>query len=270
MDDNSESVKVDSKIRTLGDKAYDSNVAGSLQSLSIADQWIEVDFSYFSYTSTKELAVSTIEADVVFQVGDKVWIQQSGTDKYFFVINRTSTSITLFGGTDYTIANASIDKFAFSRLPKPVGHPNLFNYTPVPYDQDFNAYSSNTSKGIITMVGNLVVDIVGISATMTSATGNIGLYIKSPFTGSAVGEDFYALPISSFSTVQGGLLVRAQHPLGGTRIGLQAMTLPVTSNPPYSTSDFGLWYTCETDGTFLTASTNLTVQFTLPYLIRTT
>lgn len=61
--------------------------------------------------------------------GMKLKITQT-TDKFFVVVNVTATTLTVTGGTDYTVANAAITAFYFSFVEMPKGYPDWFNYTP--------------------------------------------------------------------------------------------------------------------------------------------
>jgi len=55
-------------------------------------------------------------------VGNRIKLTQT-TVKYFIVTAITSTTITLYGGTDYTLANAAITDIYFSNVKSPFGFP---------------------------------------------------------------------------------------------------------------------------------------------------
>lgn len=136
----------------------------------LADGWIPVasTWTYASSASVKE------SGDVRYKYsrGDRVKIVQ-GTNKFFYV-NSTSysapnTTISLIGGSDYSVANAAITAAYFSHDENPVGFPHWFNWTAT-----FNGWSSNPANGIyrFRISGNAVdVSIAQPSNGTSNATG---------------------------------------------------------------------------------------------------
>lgn len=80
------------------------------------------------YVSATTMTVSAGLAATLF-VGDKLLLRQAGSDKYFYITGISGTTITIFGGTDYTLANAVIGKAQFSKAANPTGFPGYFNST---------------------------------------------------------------------------------------------------------------------------------------------
>jgi hypothetical protein len=64
--------------------------------------------------------------------GMKIKLTQSGTTKYFYVLSVTysapNTTITITGGSDYTLSNEAITDNYYSRMDTPNGFPHWFNY----------------------------------------------------------------------------------------------------------------------------------------------
>jgi len=93
--------------------------------------WI-ADTAAWTYASATTL---TITGDVTarFPVGTKIKLTQT-TVKYFYVVSATysapNTTITLTGGSDYSLANAAITIPYYSYQATPQGFPDLFNWTP--------------------------------------------------------------------------------------------------------------------------------------------
>jgi hypothetical protein len=88
-----------------------------------------------NYTCTYASASTfTIAADVtsLIAIGDKIKLTQT-TDKYFYVTavsyGAPNTTVTVTGGTDYTLANAAITSPYYSKMTSPVGFPQWFNAT---------------------------------------------------------------------------------------------------------------------------------------------
>ena len=70
----------------------------------------------------------------VLSKGTKIWCKQSGSSKYFYVTGTSystgTTTVTVTGGSDYTVANAAIYDAHYSQASSPAGFPDWFNYTP--------------------------------------------------------------------------------------------------------------------------------------------
>lgn len=69
-----------------------------------------------------------------YQKGDKIRLKQGGSYKYFYITavsySAPNTTVTITGGTDYTLANATITDNYYSKAERPVGFPLIFNWTP--------------------------------------------------------------------------------------------------------------------------------------------
>lgn len=106
-----------------------------------------------------------------YQRGDRIKLTQT-TVKYFTVLKVAywaSTTITITGGTDYTLANAAITDNYYSKELSPQGYPDWFNYTPT-----WTGFSSppTTSSAKFTIDWNTCTIAVACSGNWTSnATG---------------------------------------------------------------------------------------------------
>lgn len=83
----------------------------------------------WAYASATTITVPT-DATTYYQVGDRVRFKQGGGYKYGVLVLVAATLLTIWGGTDYTVANAAITDYEISREVSPVGFPAQFNYTP--------------------------------------------------------------------------------------------------------------------------------------------
>lgn len=95
------------------------------QSLTqIASGWIPIEatFTYSSADAPTFVATTSIDLTTQISVGMKIKLNQT-TDKFFFVTAISSTTITLYGGTDYTLANATITLPYFSVQKAPLNFP---------------------------------------------------------------------------------------------------------------------------------------------------
>lgn len=120
-----------------------SNGASSISNSNITDRRIVSNLTFnngwnrFSVTPAYASSTTfTLTGDWtnVLSKGTKIWFKQSGSSKYFYVTGTSystgTTTVTVTGGTDYTVANATIYDAHYSQAESPAGHPIWFNYTP--------------------------------------------------------------------------------------------------------------------------------------------
>ncbi len=69
-----------------------------------------------------------------YQKGDKIKLTNDGSVKYFYIIGVSysdpNTTVTVTGGSDYSLANAAITSPYYSKIENPQGFPGWFNWTP--------------------------------------------------------------------------------------------------------------------------------------------
>jgi Concanavalin A-like lectin/glucanases superfamily len=83
----------------------------------------------WTYASSTTITVPS-DATTKYSLGDKIRLKQGGGYKYFYVTDLTSTVLTVTGGSDYSVANASITDNDYSKVVTPVGFPQYFNWSP--------------------------------------------------------------------------------------------------------------------------------------------
>ena len=104
----------------------------------------------------------TVSGDVTgkYGIGDKIKLTQT-TVKYFYVtaISYSSgsglTTISVCGGTDYTLINASIASPCYSKIENPQGFPGKFNYTPF-IGSSGGTITSYNSMGYFSIIGRIM------------------------------------------------------------------------------------------------------------------
>jgi len=105
-----------------------------------ANWWTSADETW-TYASATTFTVSG-DRTTKYQRGDRIMLTQT-TVKYFVVTNvaywAPNTTVTITGGTDYTLANAVISSNYYSKQLSPQGYPDWFNFTPSSY----TGFSSN-------------------------------------------------------------------------------------------------------------------------------
>jgi len=109
--------------------------------ISLNTGWIPADQSW-AYASANTITVPS-GATAIYSVGDKIKITQT-TVKYFYVTAVADTTLTVTGGTDYTVANDAITSPYYSKAVNPVGFPGWFAYTPSLSANGSMTYTSTT------------------------------------------------------------------------------------------------------------------------------
>lgn len=114
---------------------------------------ISATLAYSSANAPTFVATTSTDLTSTISVGMKLKLTQT-TVKYFIVTAITSNSITLYGGTDYTLANATINNVYFSNVKTPYGWNNSLNY-----DMDIIKVSKSTVQNLTTQTyTNITLD----------------------------------------------------------------------------------------------------------------
>lgn len=139
--------------------------------------WVSAGETW-TYASATTLTISGDKTGR-YQKGDKIKLTQT-TVKYFYVINvvysSPNTTITVTGGTDYTLANAAITANYYSKATTPQGFPGYFAYAPTP-----TGFSANpTLLAEFTITG--VICHVSIFCTANGTSNATTLTVPAPVT----------------------------------------------------------------------------------------
>lgn len=157
---------VDSNVTTA--KIADANVTPA--KLTAFDGWLPAGETW-TYASATTF---TISGDVTtkYNVGDKIKLTNSSL-KYFYVLSASygapNTTVTVFGGSDYSLANAAITSPYYSKFSSPNGFPSGFAYEPA----SITGWSSTTiSYHRLTIEGRtaIVRFIVGGTSNATTVS----------------------------------------------------------------------------------------------------
>lgn len=134
----------------------------------------------WAYASATTITVPS-GATARFQVGDKIKLTNNSTVKYFYIIGVASTTLTVTGGSDYSLENASITDISYSRSERPFGFPDFFNFAMTSPDM-----SPVPSGGVckFSMKGKMVTAII---SQPTNGTGTLSpqLRIGAPIAGNS-------------------------------------------------------------------------------------
>ena len=159
---------------------------------TIADGWSSPSESW-TYASSTTITVPS-DATTKYSVGDKLRLKQGGLYKYFYVTAVASTTLTVTGGSDYTVANASITDNYYSKASSPVGFPHWFNYTPT-----YTGFSTDPSGGTnrFKIDGNTVTvqRVTGTAGTSNGAT----FLVSAPVTSASAPASFWTGGLAAVS-----------------------------------------------------------------------
>lgn len=94
------------------------------------DGWTQSTDTW-TYASATTFTISSVDRTSTFTPGTRIKLTQT-TAKYFVVVSSsysTNTTVTVTGGSDYSLANAAITSPYYSYQANPQGYPGWFNYT---------------------------------------------------------------------------------------------------------------------------------------------
>ena len=151
------------------------------------DGW-NYDTNTWTYASTSTFTVSG-DATAIFTPGTRIKLTQ--TSVKFFVVSASSvaagtTTVTITGGSDYSLANASITTPAYSYAANPQGYPGAFNWTPTLVGWA----ASPTVYARFQVVGRLCLITLFISGTSNATVTSVTL----PIALSPVGMTGHLIP----------------------------------------------------------------------------
>lgn len=144
---NLDNANIKSAAAISGSKLADNSI--DIEAKASTDSgWREVTDSW-AYASATTITVPT-DATTKYSVGDKIRLTQT-TVKYFYIVAVAATTLTITGGTDYTLANAAISDISYSKASSPLGFPQWFAYTPTVVG--LSAVASSTLAAKFSLIG---------------------------------------------------------------------------------------------------------------------
>ncbi len=143
------------------------------------DGWTDASGTPFTFASATTFTTAT-DTTLTFTPGTLIKLTNS-TVKYFVVVSSSfsaTTTVTVTGGTDYTLANAAISAPFYSYQANPQGFPGWFNYTPT-----LTGGTSPSTTCRFAVVGRIVtVELFGQISTSNATTFTATLPIPSAAT----------------------------------------------------------------------------------------
>ena len=135
------------------------------------DGWIAATDSWTYASADAPTFVITVPtgAASIYGVGDRIKLTQT-TVKYFIVTAVTDTTLTVYGGTDYTLVNAAISLNYYSHQKAPLGFPVNPNKWTVSLTDTVDRSQASPVDGTWYNVGSLSISIpIGIWNILFSA-----------------------------------------------------------------------------------------------------
>ena len=134
--------------------------------------WLR-DSDTWVYVSTTQFKIVGKDVAAKFPVGTKIKLTQT-TTKYFYVTAAafsTDTTVTITGGSDYSLANATITDPYYSYAATPQGFPQWFSYTStVTYVGGTTDPTSLTVEMKFSVIGKLV--FIRLISTLMRGSGD--------------------------------------------------------------------------------------------------
>ncbi len=161
------------------------HVIGWIRGALEQDGWLDVDDT-LTYVSATSFAVEG-DRSAMYQVGARLRLTQSATARYFVVVGANFgvggvTTVTVTGGSDYSLASGAISEVGVSYQLQPVGWPGWFGWTPT-----LTGFSANPSPAVyrFAVVGRSCMMLVRHNGDGTS--NGTGLTISLPIAAASYG-----------------------------------------------------------------------------------
>lgn len=165
----------------------------------------------FSSADAPTFVVTTsIDCTEFIGLGNRLQCTHGGVVKYFLVTAITSNSITLYGGTDYTLSDTAITEVYYSNVKAPYGFPMSKTKWTLS-----NQITSSTSKaspvndtwynigGSLTVpVGLWIPKYSGLMAMIHSSTGNVNQFITISTKNNDATNDEYTQKFSGYGNIE--------------------------------------------------------------------
>lgn len=177
---------------------------------SSTDGWTAATDTW-TYASATTFTIAGVDRTAIFAKGTRIKLNQSG-NKYFVVASSafsTDTTVTITGGTDYTLANAAITSPFYSYEQSPQGYPGWFAYTVT-----WGGFSADPSS----VTSKFAVD--GKTCFVQIQVGSVGTSNNTATT--------FSIPIAAGVT-QTGIPMGSVHDNGTTLTTLGVMNVTATS-----------------------------------------
>lgn len=167
----------------------------SAATLADFGDWLVVAETW-TYLTPTSVTVPTGAASR-FQTGDKIKLTILGVTNYYYVFAvPTTTSLILIGDSSAPLTNNPISDVYISRVERPFGFPDIFNYTPVLAGVGIT-YTTASASGQLTLKGrkcSVLIHSTGVISAPAYAINFTLPYASSSPTNSAQGMGYFWRP----------------------------------------------------------------------------
>jgi hypothetical protein len=131
----------------------------------------------WTYASANTINVPS-GAVLRYKIGDKITLEQS-VQKFFVIVGVADTLLTVTGGNNFSVANASINGPQFSRQENPRNWPDVFDWSP-----SYMGFSAAPSGGDhrFSIKGRTV--LINVRPVTTGTSNSISFTISLPVSAS--------------------------------------------------------------------------------------
>jgi len=141
------------------------------------DGWLS-DTATWTYVSASSFKISGTNVTTKFTKGTKIKLTDS-TVKYFYVLSSafsTDTTVTISGGSDYTLSDGALSLTYFSYADNPQGFPQVFNTGTITWDTSkidngTGGQQPTGSKSYFTIHGNVCEHWITLGSTNVVKNG---------------------------------------------------------------------------------------------------
>jgi hypothetical protein len=177
-----------------------------IEAIARTDGWIDdtaETWTYASFTAGPPASGTfTVPGDQTakYTIGTRIQLTQSSTVKYFVVTGSSysspNTTVTITGGTDYTLANSAITANYHSYEENPQGYPGWFSF-----DAAITGFGGTPSKATAFSVSGRVCTL---SFWVNGTSNSTSLDFTAPITSiNTIGFIFQATDSGTIQTVAG-------------------------------------------------------------------
>jgi len=166
-----------------------------------APGWVDAQ-SAWVYVSASSFKVVGANVTARYPVGTKLSCTDAAATKYFYVVSSayaaSDTTVTITGGSDYTLSGGTITNPRYSYVTNPQGFPGSFAFTP-----GYSGWAATpTMTGFLSVEGKKLT----VWLSVTGASNNVVTAVATPFT--------------ITQTIAGTLVCRVQDDGGAAAAGL--------------------------------------------------
>lgn len=163
-----------------GTPATKKTTLSTLQKILLADGWISAGETW-TYGSASDpeftFTIAGVDLTTKYYAGMRIKLTQT-TAKYFIITKvafSTDTTVTIYGGTDYDLANAAITSPYYSTAKAPAGFPLAPNYWTVSTTSTAEASQATPTASVWYNAGTLTI-VIPTGSWYVTYQGTLGAY----------------------------------------------------------------------------------------------